>query len=248
MKHFRKIWSESLNGWIVAHKELPRWECYKLMLDEHPGIDVSYTAFKNQCSRLKITKSNPHPPRPQRPLYSEHIKKGYLRIKIAQPNVWMSKSKWVYLESHPWEYEDIMTHRYNFIFLDGDSRNFAPDNIAKVPLNIMGIFCQLGGTEPGRADISRTRLLMAELKKKNLDRGEELGLTCCYGHARQFRDEMNRKARAYQNRPERKKAASESRKRWRQEHPEEYQEKLKKQNEWRRKNGSSRRKQGLKTQ
>jgi hypothetical protein len=133
VKHFRKIWSESLNGWIVAHKELPRWECYKFMLDEHPALDVSYTAFKNQCSRLKITRPNPHPPRPQRPLYSEHIKKGYLRIKIAQPNVWMSKSKWVYLESHPGEYEDIMTHRYNFIFLDGDNHNFAPDNIAKVP-------------------------------------------------------------------------------------------------------------------
>ena len=98
------------------------------MLDEHPGIDVSYTAFKNQCSRLKITKSNPPPAHSAR--YIQNIKKGYL-IKIAQPNVWMSKSKWVYLESHPWEYEDIMTHRYNFIFLDGDSRNFAPDNIAK---------------------------------------------------------------------------------------------------------------------
>ena len=33
-----------------------------------------------------------------------------------------------------------------YIFLDGNSRNFAPDNIERVPLKLMGIFNIMGGT------------------------------------------------------------------------------------------------------
>ena len=130
-------------------------EAYELFLKTYPDIkDVTRIAFCNQRSRMGAAGPcyNPKFSRAPRPLYSEQIKKGYVRIKIAQPNVWVSKAKWVYMETHPEEYEICSTTRANYIFLDGNTRNFHPDNIARVPLNIISVFNSLGGTVNGKPD------------------------------------------------------------------------------------------------
>ena len=203
MKHFRKIWNEERNNWLLAHKDMIKKEMYQLFLKENPDcFDVTYTAFINQCSRVgaSYTQNNCWKgDRKPRPLYSEQIKKGYIRIKVAQPNVWISKSKWVYQETHPWE---DFSERSNYIFLDGDNRNFKPDNIERVPLRMMGVFNCLGGCEKGNPEITRLRLLQAKHKVAILDVGEKLGLTVNYGVGRRLRDEMNKAAREYNSRQE----------------------------------------------
>lgn len=199
MKKFRKIWDEEKNNWLVAHKEMIKNEMYKLFLETFSEAqDVTYAAFINQCSRVgAVNQINNcwRGDRKPRPLYSEQCKKNYIRIKVAQPNVWWSKARWVYTEHHPWEYEAIMNERANYIFLDGNNRNFAPDNIERVPLKMMGVFNSLGGCCKGHPELTRLNLLNAKYKVALLDAGEKMGLTVNYGIGRQFREDVNAKAR-----------------------------------------------------
>lgn len=184
MKKFRKVWTPEINAWLKTTKGMTPGEAYELFLKTYPDIkDVTRIAFCNQRSRMGAAGPcyNPKFSRAPRPLYSEQIKKGYVRIKIAQPNVWVSKAKWVYMETHPEEYEICSTTRANYIFLDGNTRNFHPDNIARVPLNIMSVFNSLGGTVDGNPELTRLRLTQAILKSKILDKLEEQGKTKRYG-------------------------------------------------------------------
>ena len=130
MKHFRKIWNEETNSFLISHKDMNKnyKAFYSAFMAKFPGCEVSYTAFKNQLSRLdlcKTTRSNFSTK--QVPLYSEHQKKGYTFIKIAEPNEWISKSKWVYIATHPAEaFEHYSTkQKYLYVYLDGNNRNFA---------------------------------------------------------------------------------------------------------------------------
>lgn len=226
MTRFRKIWTDEMRRWLVEHKETPRRERYRMFLAAFPNVtDVTETAFYDQCSRVgavqvrKVYKGSRAP----RPLYSEQVKKGYVRIKIAQPSVWVSKAKWVYMETHPWE---DLTERSNYIFLDGDRRNFDPHNIERVPLRVMCVFCNLGGVEPGRPEVTRLRLAQARLKMAVLDRGVEAGLAVDYGGGRQWRDAVNRRSREYSSRPENKERIKERNRmyirRLKEERPDEY--------------------------
>lgn len=214
MRHFRKVWSQTINEWLKTTKGMKSKDAYSLFLDKFKITDVTYIAFKNQRSRLGASGEPTHNlSRKPKELYAEHIKKGYVRIKIAQPNVWMQKSKWVYMETHPWE---DFTERSNYIFLDGNNRNFDPNNIERIPLRIMGIFNGLGGCEKGNPELTRLRVAQAKLKFAMFEAGEKLGLTAsipCKGRKfRRFKAERNRKAREYNSSPERKKIISEQQK------------------------------------
>lgn len=194
MKHFRKVWDKEKHDWIFSHKDMSRNEAYKLFCQAFPGVDVSPCGFFNERSRIGAAPKLKHGSTKQCPLYSEHTKKGYVRIKIAQPNVWISKAKWVYMETHPWE---DFGERSNYVFLDGNRRNFAPKNIERVPLRLMCVFCNLGGVEPGRPEITKLRIAQAKLKVAMLDAGEKLGLVIDYGNDRRFRTDRNEYAHKY---------------------------------------------------
>ena len=210
MKKFRKVWTPEINEWLKTTKGMTPGEAYALFLKTYPYIkDVTRIAFCNQRSRVGVAgpSYNPKFSRAPRPLYSEQIKKGYVRIKIAQPNVWVSKAKWVYMETHPEEYEVCSTTRANYIFLDGNTRNFHPDNIARVPLNIMSVFNSLGGTVDGEPQLTRLRLAQAKLKSKYLDKLEEQGKAIRY---KTFRRDIEKSKENYQkkkNNPEYKEQA-----------------------------------------
>lgn len=210
MKKFRKVWTPEINEWLKTTKGMTPGEAYELFLKTYPDIkDVTRTAFCNQRSHIGAAgpSYNPKFSRAPRPLYSEQIKEGYVRIKIAQPNVWVSKAKWVYMETHPEEYEICSTTRANYIFLDGDTRNFHPDNIARVPLNIMSVFNSLGGTVDGEPELTRLRLTQAKLKSKILDKLEEQGKAKRY---KTFRRDIEKSKENYQkkkNNPEYKEQA-----------------------------------------
>lgn len=203
MKHFRKIWDAQKNEWLKTTKGMTPSEAYAKFLEAFPeAADVTRVAFCNQRSRMGAAGvcTNPSFTRAPRPLYSEQIKKGLVRIKIAQPNVWISKAKWVYMQAHP---EEDFSERSNYIFLDGDTRNFYPENIARVPLNLIGIFNQLGGTVRGDAEATKIRLAQAKLKKASLDLGEKIGVTVTYGHSRKFRIDVNAYAKKYREKKKR---------------------------------------------
>lgn len=248
MKHFRKIWDEAKNSWILEHKMNSRKKAYEDFLAAFPDArDVSFCAFNNQRSRLGAAATQRKPnrySRAPRPLYSEQQKKGYIRIKIAQPNVWISKAQWVYVETHPWE---DCSERSNYIFLDGDNRNFDPRNIERVPLRLMAIFNGLGGCEKGHPEITRANLLLARLKAKILDKGEALGEVVCYNHFRIFRSDAAKRARKYRSRPGAKERIRELHKKTLQkmktENPEKYQEMLRKHREYSREYNRRRRRE-----
>lgn len=226
MKKFRKVWTKELNEWLLTTKGMKPGDAYELFLSAFPGItDVTRCAFCNQRSRLGAAGkcTNPKFSRKPRPLYSEQVKKGYVRIKIAEPNVWVSKAKWVYMETHPWE---DFSERSNYIFLDGDSRNFDPANIERVSLSCMGVFNLMGGCEKGNPELTKLRVMQAKLKIAMLDAGEKAGLTVNYGGGRFFREEHNRRQVIYNSTPERKRIVSDAarayRERLRNENPEKF--------------------------
>ena len=197
MKKFRKIWTEETDGFLREHRDLCRRGGYDtllaMFLERFPDSGVGRNAIKTECSRIGITVKKPHGSTKALPLYTEQEKKDYIRIKVAQPSVWWSKARWVYVETHPWE---DCSERSNYIFLDGNNRNFAPDNIARVPLYLMGLFNGMGGTG-ATPEETRLRLRLAELKWARNNLGEKLGLTVQYGSGRRFRTEQNQKAREF---------------------------------------------------
>lgn len=233
MKKFRKIWDEKTNTFLIAHKDLIQKgkmpQIYEQFIKNFPESNVSFCAFRNQCSRLHVSK---HMARKKgtkcRPLYAEHLKKGYVKIKIAQPNIWISKAKWVYMETHPWE---NFTERSNYIFLDGNNRNFSPENIERVLLKFMGIFCSLGGCEYGNPELTRLRVTQAKLKYALLTRAEKMNLITKVGSSRRLKSEINEWAFKYRHRPDVAKRLAERRKEyWRhlKEDPQKYEEKMEK--------------------
>ena len=238
MKKFRKVWTEEINAWLKTTKGMTPGDAYALFLKTYPNItDVTRVAFCNQRSRMGAAgvSYNPNLSRAPRPLYSEQIKKGYVRIKIAQPNVWVSKAKWVYMETHPEEYEICTTERANYIFLDGDNRNFHPDNIARVPLNIMSVFNSLGGTVDGNPELTRLRLTQAILKSKILDKMEQIGGVNKYATYRIDKQKAHERYLKLKNKPGFKKHQTEVARAYMQrlkvERPEKYQEILRKNRE-----------------
>ena len=230
MKHFRKVWTPQINEWLKTTKGMTPGDAYKLFLETFSITDVTRVAFCNQRSRMGAAGvcHNPGFTRTPRPLYSEQTKKDYVRMKVAQPNVWWSKAKWVYAETHPWEYETIISERSNYVFLDGNNRNFDPENIERVPLYIMGIFNLYGGCEKGNPEITRLRIAQAKLKYAIMDAGERMGLVTDGGAGRVFIEERNRRAREYKSTPERKKILAERARKYREklkiENPEKYKE------------------------
>lgn len=207
MKHFRKVWDAEKNAFLMSQKGMNRREAFAKFCERYPDAGVTETAFFNQRSRIgasdKVCRSRHN--RKPRPLYSEQTKKGYVRIKIAQPSVWISKAKWVYMETHPWE---DFTERSNYIFLDGDNRNFAYDNIARVELKYMGIYNKLGGTIPGEPEANRVRIALAKLKYAEFNAKEKTGMASRTKSGRVDIEKRNARARRYYaNRSEEKKEA-----------------------------------------
>jgi len=231
MKEFRKIWNDETNGFLVACRDLSREDCYRVFMAKFPDSKVTFCALCNQLSRLHLRPHMKHGSARRSPLYSEQVKKGYVRIKVAEPNVWMQKNKWVYMETHPWE---DCSERSNYVFLDGNNRNFSPDNIERVSLKVMGVFNLLGGCEKGQPEITRLRIAQAKLKLAIMDKGEKLGLVVTVDSkgrkraGRLFIDERNRRAREYNARPERKKIIAQRAREYREklkiENPEKYAE------------------------
>ena len=198
MKKFCKIWDEEKKAFVKSTKGMNRQAAFQAFRKRYPEADVTEVAFYDMRSRVGAADNATYKgSRKPKPLYAEQTKKGYVRIKIAQPSVWISKAKWVYMETHPWE---DFSERSNYIFLDGDIRNFHPDNIERVPLKLMGVFSGMGGTVPGNPECTRLNILRAKLKMAQLDALEKCGQVVNYGNSRLDKQKVNEKAAVYRER------------------------------------------------
>lgn len=201
MTHFRKIWDAEKREWIKAHKGAPIHDTYLQFLDAFPDAqDVTETAFRNERVRVgagSYKRAVGYSTKP-RPIGSEHNKKGYVRVKVAEPNVWKFKHQIVYEKAHP---DYIYNEGDRFIFLDKNNRNFSPENIEVLNVKYFGIFNLMNGknTDP---DLARINIARAKLKSAVLDKAEEIGETVRQGTARKLRSEFNARAVAYRHRPE----------------------------------------------
>lgn len=178
------IWTDERVQWIKDHKGIPLAECYEGYKKNFPDHNPSYSMFRYK--RLELGAGNGTPSKVARPLYSEYEKKGYFYIKIAQPNVWVSKARWVYMETHPDEVEDI-TDKDEFVFLDGDKRNFDPSNICVLHPSERTMFANFGGTEKDNPEVTYTRILLARMKVAMLDMAERNGMITKKNGWRQFK-------------------------------------------------------------
>ena len=198
MKHFRRIWDEEKTAFVKSTKGMTRQEALQAFRARYPELkdEVTDMAFFDHRTRCKA--ANPYTGRKYsraiKPLYSEHVKAGYVQIKIAQPNVWISKAQWVYMCAHP---DEDLSERSAYVFLDGDLRNFAPENIERIKLTYMSFFNNLGGVVKGRADLTRINIARAKLKKAQLDALDKCGALVQNGSGRKDREERNRYAREY---------------------------------------------------
>lgn len=165
---YKKLkWKPEYNSCIMNTKNMSSKRAYEVFTQKYGEI-VTLTAFMNQRSRLGVSVKRPHGSTAIKELYSEHIKHDYVFIKVAQPNVWKSKARWIWEETHPGE---IATAQDNFIFLDGNNRNFDPANIERISIKERTLFIQAGGVS-SNPEITKLNILRARLKLAQLDYGE----------------------------------------------------------------------------
>lgn len=121
----QRIFFEKHEKWIRENAEGIRNEKLTEMFNKHFGINVTvgqikkFKNFHHISSGLKSCNL---------PVGSERKdKKGYVLIKIAEPNKWIEKHRYIY-ESM---YGNIPTG-HKVIFADGNKENFDIDNLVLV--------------------------------------------------------------------------------------------------------------------
>lgn len=217
MKHFRKIWDKPKRDFLMSHRELKIKECYQLFLKTFPDAqDVTETAFRNERSRIgaisdfyKNSTKN-HGPRKLKPLLSEQFKKGYIRVKVEQPNKWMFKHHYVWWQNTGHKPEP---KKETVIFLDGNNRNFDFHNLFLMPRDCIAIFNNNKlklGIVPGNPEATRINATNAILIHKTFNLGRKIGLVS--QASGRFKEDINACAKArYQNQTE---EIKEQRKKW----------------------------------
>ena len=94
-----------------------------------------------------------------RPVGSFQDKKGYIRIKVAEPNKWMQYQRYVWEQNHPGQSAEGKT----VIFMDGNIRNFAPSNLECVERGELSVMAALGCTAESSREEREMYLLRARL-------------------------------------------------------------------------------------
>lgn len=248
MHKFRKVWTTEIDNWLIENKSEDRNILYQKFIEKFDIHDVTFTAFCNERSRVGATNYKmPHASTLSKPVGTESIKRGYVRVKIAQPNVWMYKNTLVWNQNHP---EDPVIPKKEFvIFLNGNNRDFRIENLQKISREIASIFNQVGGVVKDNPEETLLHIKQAEVKHQLFNRARQFGLLRSNGrfledtrayHRRKWDAMTDEEKQAERKRiSERQKIA---RRKLKEENPELHQEKLRKERE-RRKRLNERRKQ-----
>lgn len=189
----KKKWTREQEDWLIEHKMIRgRKAMHEAFFAAFPDAKFTDNAISTKRTELGAYSGIYTRHCTAKPLYSECVKQGYVMIKVSRYE-WWQKQKWVWVATHPGEPFDIHNQ---FVFLDGDNRNFSPDNIHKVNHRILGVMnMQYGGVVKGEPELNLCRYLQCELKLKMLDAAEKHGLVAKTKSGRQLISERNRKAR-----------------------------------------------------
>lgn len=135
--------------------------------------DFGINAFKTNCYskgfNLGVMKSANHrrgeKHHKHKPIGSLQEKKGYVQVKVAEPNKWMQYQRYVWEQNHPGESAEGMV----VIFMDGNSRNFDPSNLERVSRGELTVMARMGHTaamsrEEREICLLRARVAIAKVK------------------------------------------------------------------------------------
>lgn len=135
--------------------------------------DFGINAFKTNCYskgfNLGVMKSANHrrgeKHHKHKPIGSLQEKKGYVQVKVAEPNKWMQYQRYVWEQNHPGESAEGMV----VIFMDGNSRNFDPSNLERVSRGELTVMARMGHTaamsrEEREICLLRARVALAKVK------------------------------------------------------------------------------------
>lgn len=187
-------WRPEWLAFIDTTKGQKTDDAYLVFREKFPEADITLVAFRNQRSRSGASDKKPHGSNKRAALFEERdTKGGYIMIKIAEPNVWISKARLVYQNAHP---EEEVKKNSQFYFLDRNNRNFDPANIIKVDARERAIFMLEGGVADDPAE-TRLHLAMAKLRLAQLDLGEKIGDAVDYGAGRKTKEECRRRSAEY---------------------------------------------------
>lgn len=195
MRKNQKWIQEYIDYLFVIKDSKTKQERYERFKSQFPDTDFSFNSINNKASEVGAVRFNANKSI-IKPLYSECIKKGYVFIKVTLPRVIWPKQKWVYLETHPWEYA-VAEDTDVYIFLDGNNRNFNPDNIERLKRCEQTLFIQAGGVVKDNPELTRLNVLRARLKLAIFDVAEAAGETARTKSGRLLKSERNKKAREY---------------------------------------------------
>ena len=174
-KSKRLKWTPEMLDFVKSTKGQDRETAYKAFCEKFTGITA--TAFYNQRSRSGVSPKKPHGTNKRAKLYEERIKSGYVQIKVAEPSTWISKTRWVWEETHPGEQTEKTD---NFIFLNGNNRDFRPVNIERIERKYRILFLKFGGVDEN-PEVTKIRILQAKMRAAQLDLGEKIGTVRLYG-------------------------------------------------------------------
>lgn len=171
-------WTKEIDLWIKERCPIREHGYTQIqhMVDELNKMfytDFSITAFKANCYskgfNLGVMKSANHrrgvKHHRHKPIGSLQEKKGYVRIKIGEPNQWIQYQRYVWEQHHPGESAQGMA----VIFMDGNSRNFDPSNLERVSRGELTVMARMGHTaamsrEEREICLLRARVALAKVK------------------------------------------------------------------------------------
>lgn len=181
-------WTTEIDHWIKQRCPIHEHGYTQIqhMLDElnatfHTGFSIN--AFKTHCcskgfkfeafnsaNYRRGAKHHRH-----KPVGSLQVKKGYVQIKIAEPNKWMQYQRYVWEQHHPGESAERMV----VIFMDGNRRNFDPTNLERVSRGELTAMAGMGHTaamtrEEREICLLRARLALARGKLVGRDKGRAM--------------------------------------------------------------------------
>lgn len=178
-------WKREIQEWLASRCPVREhgYKTRKEVLDDLNatfGTDFHMNAFVTHCYesgiQLGLVSSNSGIARGERhwrhrSVGDFQVKKGYVRIKVAEPNVWMQYQRYVWEKAHPGESAEGMA----VIFMDGNTRNFDPSNLERVTRAEQSVMAEFGNTKEMTRDERYACLLRARiaLAKGNLVGKEE---------------------------------------------------------------------------
>ena len=182
-------WTREIQEWLKARCPLREhgYTKRKEVLDELNatfGTDFTEKALVTHCYesgiQFGLAASNSNIPRGERHWRHRNVgdlqtKKDYVRIKVAEPNVWMQYQRYVWERAHPGESAEGCA----VIFMDGNNRNFDPANLERVTRGEQVAMVVFGHTkemtrEERECCLLRARIAIAKGKLVGRDRSAEL--------------------------------------------------------------------------